>query len=286
MAPTHTIRTVLCPVDFSTLSDRELDVAVELCETFGARLVLHHNLDLAPPAWTRAWEWEQTHPLAEDAGARADQHMNELLGRIPDSVAAEAVISRGLVVPVLLHLVDQLPADLLVLGSHGWSSEEHASVADRIIESCPCPVLTIRDCRSETPCFRLRPADDGGRPVMLVPTDFSDSGDQAVRYAFDLARQLPVRLHLLHVTPKDDPGKVEATRGRLAAMVPEDLSERVDSSVETGSVTDALVASALRLEPGVIVMGRHARGVIRRFLTHDHAQEMLHRARCPVWFAA
>lgn len=284
-APTPTIRTVLCPVDFSTLSDRELAVAVELCETFGARLVLHHNRDLAPPAWTRAWEWEQTHALAEDVEARADQHMNELLARIPKSVAAEAVISRGLVVPVLLHLVDQLPADLLVLGSHGWATEEHASVADRIIESCPCPVLTIRDCQGEAPCLRLRPAD-GGVPVLLVPTDFSDSGDRAVRYAFDLARQLSVRLHLLHVAPKDDAGKLEASRGRLAAMVPADLAGRVDSSVETGRVTDALVASALRLEPGVIVMGRHARGVVRRFFTHDHAQDMLHRARCPVWFAA
>lgn len=284
--PTVRIRTVLCPIDFSTLSDRELDVAVEVCETFGARLVLHHNLDLAPPAWTRAWEWEQTHPLAEDAEARADQHMDELLRRVPGSVAAEAVISRGLVVPVLLHLVDQLPADLVVLGSHGWSSEEHASVADRIIESCPCPVLTLRDCGGETPCFRLRPAGDDGRPVVLVPTDFSSSGDHAVSYAFALARQLPVRLHLLHVTPKDDAGKVETIRGRLASMVPEDLAGRVDSSVEAGPVTDALVASARRLEPGVIVMGRHARGVVRRFLTHDHAREMLHRARCPVWFAA
>ena len=40
--------------DFSTLSQRELEVAVELCEIFGARLILHHNLNLAPPAWSKA----------------------------------------------------------------------------------------------------------------------------------------------------------------------------------------------------------------------------------------
>lgn len=280
------IRNILCPVDFSTLSDRELDVAVELCEIFGARLILHHNLALAPPAWTRAWEWEQTHPPAEDAESQAERHMNDLLARIPDTVTAESVISHGLVVPVLLHLVDQLPADLLVLGSHGWSTEEHASVADRIVESCPCPVLTIRECQRETPCFRLRSTPGETDPTVLVPTDFTRSGDEAVRYAVGLARQLPVKLHLLHVTPRDDAGKREAARGKLLAMVPEELSGRTEASVESGQVTDALVEFTERLDPGLIVMGRHARGVIRRFLTYDHAQEMLHSARCPVWFAA
>ena len=279
------IKTVLCPVDFSTLSDRELEVAIELCETFGARLVLHHNLNLAPPGWSKAWEWEETHPGVEEAGVSAEQCMQELLGRIPDTVPAEATISRGLVVPVLLHLVDQLPADLLVLGSHGWSTEEHASVADRIIESCPCPVLTIREGGDESERFRLRAVEGYDLSRVLVPTDFSAAGDQAVHYAFDLARVLPVRLQLLHVL-EGHGDKEDGARQRLEEMVPEDLASRVDCSVLPGPVADSMVTFAQRLQPRLIVMGRHARGLVKRFLTHDHAQEMLHRATCPVWFAA
>ena len=39
-------RIVLCPIDFSELSRRELALATEVCATFGARLVLHHNIAL------------------------------------------------------------------------------------------------------------------------------------------------------------------------------------------------------------------------------------------------
>ena len=37
------IRTVLCSVDFSTATARQVDLAIEICQAFGARLILHHN---------------------------------------------------------------------------------------------------------------------------------------------------------------------------------------------------------------------------------------------------
>lgn len=281
------IRTVLCPVDFSSLSSRELDVAVELCEAFEARLVLHHNLSLAPPAWSKAWEWEETHPPEEGVEATTDRRMKELLARIPDTVRAEAVVSHGLVVPVLLHLVAELPAELVVLGSHGWSSEDHASVAERIIESCPCPVLTIRDSSEAPAPFRLRTVEGYDLARVLVPTDFSKAGDEAVRYAFDLARTLPVRVHLLHVASgTEDEIAVETRRRKLLDMVPGDLAVRTDCTVKAGPVADELLRFARETDPRLIVMGRHAQGLLARLFTRDHAQEMLHQASCPVLFAA
>ena len=285
--PTQTsIETILCPVDFSTLSNRELEVAVELCQAFDARLVLHHNLQLAPPGLSKAWEWEETHPPAEGAEGEAHRHMDELLGRIPEAVRAEAVVSHGLVVPVLLHLVRQLPAQLMVLGSHGWSSEDHASVAERIVESCPCPVVTISQGGDTAQGFRLRSVEGYDLARVLVPTDFSKTAGEAMSYAFDLARSLPVRLHLLHVSGKEGEDALEAARRQLRELVPADLAERTEVSASPGPVVDALLASTKEIDPRLIVMGRHARGLLRRFFTHDHAREMLHQANCPVLFAA
>ena len=31
-------------------------------------------------------------------------------------------------------------------------------------------------------------------------------------------------------------------------------------------------------------MGEHAPGFFRHYFTHDTAREVLHRARCPVWY--
>jgi len=45
-----TIKTVLCPVDFSPLSERSVHLATEICRRTGAKLVLEHNLECCPPA--------------------------------------------------------------------------------------------------------------------------------------------------------------------------------------------------------------------------------------------
>ena len=51
-----------------------------------------------------------------------------------------------------------------------------------------------------------------------------------------------------------------------------------------GSPGDGIMAEAAKLDAELIVMGEHARGFFRRYFTHDTSREMLHRARCPVWF--
>ncbi len=295
------IQTVLCPIDFSTLSDFELELAVEVCAAFGARLVLHHNLSAAAPGLHKAWEWEEAHQHKpqEVTEPEAREHMREILERIPAGIQAEARISRGPVGLVLLYLIDEIAADLVILGSHGWSSEEHTSLSERIISSAPCPVLTIQEGRGEARTLRLRPAEGEAAAKVLVPTDFSDSAGAAVAYALELARKAPVEVHLLHVqsgvktpsVPVDHtqagPGvrnPVAETLHRLERLVPADLAERVACHVEVGLPADGILEEARKLDAGLIVMGEHARSFFRRFFTHDTSREMLHRAGCPVWF--
>jgi hypothetical protein len=54
------IRTVLCPVDFTSKTGRELELAKQVCGFFGARLVVEHNLDPRPPNFlTVTWMWSE-----------------------------------------------------------------------------------------------------------------------------------------------------------------------------------------------------------------------------------
>ena len=55
------IRTVLCSVDFSAATARQVDLAVEICQAFGAQLVLHHNhVDMAIGSGV-GWMWATGH---------------------------------------------------------------------------------------------------------------------------------------------------------------------------------------------------------------------------------
>ncbi len=276
------LKTVLCPIDFSALSSSELRLAEEVCRAFGARLVLQHNRSGSAPGFSKAWEWDEVHHAREETLDEAEHRMDEVLAGIAADVQAQASMSSGPMVTTLLHLAQTLPADLVVLGSHGWSTEDHASVTERILERCPCPVLTIQEEAGSVP-FRLGRGPGGAPLPVAVPTDMSEGSRGAVSYAFELARVLPLRLYLLHVVPTTA-GGVEAALHELDGLVPPDVAERVESHVERGQAPDVILDFARRVKPVFMVMGEHAHGFLRRLLTRDTAREILHRATVPVWF--
>jgi len=279
------MRTILCPIDFSDLSAKELDVAVQVGRAFvGSRLVLHHNRAAIAPAMARKWDWESTHAADGYTEAEAERRMKGVLNGLPSDVRAEGVVSTGPVGMLVLSIAEQLPADLVVLGSHGWSTPDHASVAERVVAQAPCPVLTFNDGTDAAARFRL---EGGGEPIdVVVPTDFSSTAQHAFAYACEMARTLPLRLQLVHVLGAGHGQTVDAVgaaEARLAAVVPDDLRHRVTTKVRRGAASQEILAHLEETRPAFTVLGEHARDVIRHMFTRDTTRAVVHGARCPVW---
>jgi nucleotide-binding universal stress UspA family protein len=279
------LQTVICAVDFSELSKRELQLAVEVCQAFGARLLVHHNMAGTAPGFAREWEWKEVHRGDEMSMSKVEERMQAVLADVSKQIRAEATVTAGPVVPVMLQLVEQARADLVIVGSHGWSTEDHASVAERLIERCPCPVLTLQDTKEAPPPFQLH-AQEGLPPAkVVVPTDFSTSADRAVAYAFDLARTVPVTLQLVHVlTGKESDAEVTAATRKLQEMVPAELANKVDCHMPVGNPVEQITRFIATSGAGLVIMGEHARSFFRRLFTKDTAREVLHRSAAPVWF--
>ena len=141
------IKTVLCPLDFTELSRRELDLAVDMASRCSARLILEHNVDPQPPGGLAvSWMWRGAH-VGQGANreAEAEVRLREVMARLPPEVVCEARLTRGPVDEMLTELARRLPADLLVMGSHGWSVPRHRSVTERVLSHSPCPVLTLAE---------------------------------------------------------------------------------------------------------------------------------------------
>lgn len=302
------IRTILCPVDLSPISSRELGLAVELARAFGARLVLQHNLSSAGPGMAKAWEWRQSHPGTETRRA-ADLRLRELAAQAPPEVPVETLLTTGPLSIGVARLADELPADLVLLACHGLGTEDHSSLTELLLGRCRCPILALHEGDDHDCSLHL--GERRRRPLrVLVPTDFSPAGTAAAGYACALAERLGGEVHLLHVmeeagpafgsllsmapvgpsdfsrVPTRDTGEEElaAARERLTELVPDGMADRVVRHVEPGRAEEAILRLAKEVVPDLIVMGEHARDPLRRFLTHDTARGILHRAACPVWF--
>lgn len=299
------LRTVLCPIDFSDLSRKELALGVEVCRRFGARLVLHHNRGTDSPELVPTPESNPTQEADHGTSADAEERLRGILAELPAGLAAEASVSVGPLAPMLIELARELPADLMILGSHGWSTPEHASVTERLVERSPCPVLTLND-GSHADRFELQP----GKVDVLVATDLTETGAHAMAYAFDLARHLPMRVHVLHVAARGaDANILDTLRQQLYGFVPPDLvavtpleaetpedgsptvamdtaspASSVECYVRCGDPIEEIALFGEHLDPTFLVMGEHAHTFFRRHFTRDSAVEVLHRVPWPVWF--
>jgi nucleotide-binding universal stress UspA family protein len=74
------------------------------------------------------------------------------LARLKDSaaalgIAAETAVIRGRPAPSIIEHAKDGGFDLIVMGTHGRTGLSHVvigSVAERVVRTAPCPVLTIR----------------------------------------------------------------------------------------------------------------------------------------------
>jgi universal stress protein A len=278
------IRTVLCPIDFTPLSDRAIALAVTLSRRFGARLVLEHNLDPRPPAFlsvTWMWSGDQASADTEKAHA-AEDRLRVTLNGLPQDVAHEARLTRGPMDLGLAELARTLPADLLVMGSHGWSSAVHSSLTERLLEIAPCPVLALG---SDAAAAAFLAGMGTERTPVLVPLDLSAHSRTTAAHALELLEHLPMELHFVHIEEGPyEPGDYESDRRRLEALVPEPRRGLVTFHIRSGERVYEILRAASDFDARLILMGCHAKSALERFFTGATAAEILHRAACPVWF--
>ena len=143
------IRTILVPIDFSACSRAALDQAIDLARLVSARLVLLHSywvsVSLTPVSslsWTIPPDFLEK--MREGTGAELEQ-LTKRAAQM--GVACESRVSAEPAVSCILELAKTLPADLIVMGTHGHTGLKHimlGSTAERIVRLAPCAVLTVK----------------------------------------------------------------------------------------------------------------------------------------------
>ena len=281
------LETVLCPVDFSPATPRQVDLAADLSRTFGARLVLHHNRHSLGAVASVGWMWNADHQC--DSQTVVEAKLRDCLSRVPEGVRAEQLTTEGPASRAVLAAGELVKADLVVLTAHGTLADDHASITRQVLEHGGRAVLVLHDPTVEprTPRFASESVD---AQIVVVPTDFEPASRAALELGFDLTRQLPIELHLLHVLPSarvwrsHHAGSDEEVLGKLRALVPEELAARVKVHVEHGDVGHGIAAAAEGLSAVCIVMGEHTGTAGRRWFGRNTQSVVLHQAHCPVWY--
>jgi nucleotide-binding universal stress UspA family protein len=290
------IRRILCPTDFSLYSARALRHAGALARRFESRLsVLHVSPLWVPNAGSPLHASPPRTPVALEAFAEDVYRFARPC--VPDGVAVETMVREGDPWREILEAATDLPADLVVMGTHGRGGFEElllGSVADKVLRRARCPVLTV--CHEEG---RIGDAPGLVRRV-LCATDLSAASGPTIRYSIALAEEYQADLVLLHVIeglPGLEPAYLslvdtaklrreveDAARTQLQRSVPAEARAwcAITERVVTGRPGPEIVRAAVEERADLLVMGSHAQGPVSRAFFGSTSHEVVRTASVPV----
>jgi nucleotide-binding universal stress UspA family protein len=284
------IRSVLAATDLTPASDDVLGSAARLARASGARLHVIHAFDLELSAYP---DIDGSAPTFQGRIAEAEERLGRQLERtLPEGMQAS---SREIVIYVahraIVDYAAQVQADVIVLGPHrSPGAGVLGTTADRVIRTAPCPCLVVRR-PLELPLWRV-----------LVPMDLSAPAlgalDMALGWVDALGAgtaELPistVELDVVHVIPRFVQSRALAASH---ATIGPRLSEQVEKVVaKHGGVNvreellwgdgaaGEIVRYAEQQAAGLIVLGTHGHGALKRALIGGVASAVVRMAPCPV----
>jgi nucleotide-binding universal stress UspA family protein len=147
---TKMIKRILVPVDFSAPSLQALDYAIEFGRPFTPQFIVLHVVE--PAYYLLPGE---VYDGGLDIGLmqrELERGRREELARLAAKLhkrrlALRTLLSVGAPDRVIVATAKKLNADLIVMSTHGRTGLSHVlmgSVAERVVRSAACPVLTVR----------------------------------------------------------------------------------------------------------------------------------------------
>jgi nucleotide-binding universal stress UspA family protein len=171
------LKTILLPTDGSECSRKAMLYALSFAQQYGAQVLTLHVIDQrrerqpeqsyiemdlgTGPTIRHGIEKERqveqtyiemdlgTGPTTqrglEEAERRALQEVADAATKV--GVAVETRLVTGIPSEDIVRIAKELSVDLIIMGTHGRTGVSHAllgSVAEKVVQQAPCPVLVVR----------------------------------------------------------------------------------------------------------------------------------------------
>jgi nucleotide-binding universal stress UspA family protein len=239
-------------------------------------------------------------PLFEDLEIEADEYLRALAQLLSKAeLSVSHVVLRSRAADAIVEYAEQADIQLIVMASHGYTGIArwtHGSVAERVLQSAPVPVLLVRAKEGITqeipeayPCRRV-----------MVPLDGSKLAEQVLPVIIPIAVALGCEVTLFRVLVVDTAGPftgrwylpqnssfetadqdARSYLERLARHV-EEQGIRASTAIQLGPVAKSIVDYAEGHDVDLIAMCTHGRTGIARWALGSVADRVLRAGDKPV----
>ena len=277
-------RTILTGTDFSDVAEAGARAAYQMARRLGAKRVHKlHVVDhavLEPVLAPLPAEVEKS--IVDEAQSKLTQSMESGEDTEGLELTSEALI--GLPSKALGDVAQSLPADLIVISSHGRSGLSRlmlGSVASAVVRSAHCPALIVGPERPLPERFKN----------ILVAVDISEISATVLRHALNFARAEAAPLTILSLfesslaTSGDSKEALGAKRRAQIEGLLEGLdTEGVELKVEVMSKAPPsnVILDLLEMtEADLVVVGTSGHGFWHRMIVGSTATKVINQAKVP-----
>ncbi len=275
---------ILAATDFSQTAGLALEYAHVLAKQFHSKLYVVHvvskEMYFVPP---------------ESAGetlAKAKQHAQKELQKLAVSAGLGdeghvKILVEGAVWPALQNIIEAEQIDLVVIGTHGRTSNKKlalGSVAEEVFRMADCAVLTVGPAK----------AAKGARAEfreLLYATNFKPHAERASNAAYFLEREHGAHLSVLHVVEDTNEGSPVGNTilrdflvNRMRKTMPPACLNRCepDFLVRFGEPGEEILHTATERGANLIVLGLRPAEKLAGYLPSAVAYRVACQAACPV----
>ncbi len=287
---------ILFATDFSPCSAPAFRYAVEWANIVEAKFTVLHVLSLQPGLDIDAGIAQS---YLDEQRNVAQDHLHQLLAEARQHVSQASIeMQTGLPSAKICEVAREHKADLIIMGTHGWTGFNRVvfgSVAERVIQRAPCPVLSIPD-RS--------PKDTTGKASLTIkprhivlPIDFSDCSMDAYEYAVQVVKWFETSLTLVCAIeppsysldftlthPLQDKANREKINNRLqeltTILVEQGLSAQYELVAKPS--VEAILEASSEQKADLLIMGTHARKGLSRLILGSTTAQVLQHSPCPI----
>jgi len=140
------VKNILIPTDGSDCSLRAAELGISLAKLLGAKIFVIYAIDTV--ILEQLTKGEEEKSVEKELKEKGERYLNYIVRLAKkEDLKAEAILTKGEPHDQIVQYAKSKGVDMIIMGTYGRRGTKRiliGSVAERVIEYAPCPVLVVR----------------------------------------------------------------------------------------------------------------------------------------------
>ena len=272
---------ILVPIDFSSESANAVDTAASLAKNEGSEMIL---LNVIEDPYTNVFKTmggggfddPRDSTFVVELKRRIEEKLQSLVENLNKAgVSASFQIKIGNVFGTISAYIDEVSADLIIMGSKGASGLDEVlvgSITEKVVKYVHCPVITVKD-----------KVDLNHINSIVYPTDLKEEQEKVLNDIKVLQKKHNAHLHLVKVYDSDfiTRKEVEERMKKFAGHFK--LEDYSITAIKHPDEAEAILQFAENNQADMIAMATHFRRGLEVLFNTRISKNVVNHAKRPIW---